>query len=253
MNLTARETGIVFRIMSELSNDHNLSVLRETIGKLILELLEAQYFASYVWNGKKAVFENRIALNMSDENLSEYETYYQYRDPITPRLQRRRKTTAVSEVMSRRAFEKCEFFNDFLARDGLHFGINCFAYSAGQNIGDLRIWRGTGKEDFTRRDLAIMDAIGPAFTNAVRLALIRENRSGSSLPLTNALERADFAALLTKREREIAGAVLLGKTDQQIADTHFISITTVRTHLKHIFSKLNITSRTQLMHRIALH
>lgn len=253
MNLTARETGIVFRIMGELSNDHNLSILREKIGKLILELLDAQYFASYVWNDSKTSFEDRIALNMSDENLSEYETYYQYRDPITPLLQRRRKTTAVGEVMTRRAFERCEFYNDFLARDGLHYGINYFAYSAGQNIGDLRIWRGAGKEDFTRRDMAIMDAIGPALTNAIRLALVRENRNGSSMPLINALEGADIAALLTEREREIAAAVLLGKSDQQIADACFISITTVRTHLKHIFSKLDIKSRTQLMHRIALH
>ena len=58
---------------------------------------------------------------------------------------------------------------------------------------------------------------------------------------------------LTNREKEIAAAVMFGKTDLQIAEELCISITTVRTHLKHLFRKLDVSSRAQLMRRIALH
>lgn len=253
VSLTARESGIVFRIMGELSADHSSHTLRTTIGPMLLDLLNAQYFASYVWSDKTTTFDNRIALNMSDDNLKTYECHYQFRDPITPRLQRRRKTTAVSEIISRSALERSEFFNDFLARDGLHFGINYYAYIAGQNIGDLRIWRGRGREDFNRRDLEILDAIGPAFTHAMRRALLREGLPESRISLADAIEHEGMKVHLTIREKEIAAAVMLGKTDLQIAQELYISTTTVRTHLKHLFRKLGVSSRAQLMHRIALH
>lgn len=254
VSLSARESGIVFKIMGELANDHDPTELRRQVGPLIMDLLKAQYLASYVWDENSSIFGNRIALNMSDDNLTSYEDYYQFHDPITPRLQQRRRTTSVNEVMSRRAFERSEFFNDFLKRDGLCFGINYYAYSGATNIGDLRIWRGFGREDFQSRDIEILDLIGPAFTNAMRLALARQaDRDGPSGEIMmNAIERASRASGLTDREKQIAAALASGRTDQQIADLCFISVSTVRTHVKNIYRKFGVGSRTQLIHRITL-
>lgn len=254
VSLSARESGIVFQIMGELATDHDPTGLRRHVGPLIMDLLQAQYLASYVWDETSSIFGDRVAFNMSDDNLSSYEDYYQFRDPITPLLQQRRRTTSVNDVMARRAFERCEFFNDFLKKDGLCFGINYYAYSGATNIGDLRIWRGFGREDFSRRDIEILDLIGPAFTNAMRLALARQtDPDGPSREIIlNAIERASRSAGLTEREKQIASALVSGRTDQQIADLCFISVTTVRTHIKHIYRKFNVGSRTQLIHHITL-
>ena len=249
MNLTSRESDIVFRIMGELSAGHGTRDLRLSLCPLLRDLLNADYLASYVWCEEQGSFAGRVALNMSDDNLSAYEAYYQFRDPITPLLQRRRRTTSVNEVISRPALERSEFFNDFLARDGLYYGINYYAYSAGMNIGDLRIWRGRGKEDFSRREVEIVDAIGPAFTNAMRRALAREGGSGASLGAL--MERIESEAGLTAREKEIALSAALGETDRAIAQACGISVATVRTHIKHIFAKLGVSNRTQLARRIA--
>lgn len=253
MNLTVKQTDTVFRIMRELSAGHDSGRLRRRVGSLLLDLFEADYFASYVWDADTALFGDRVSLNMTDANLSSYETYYQYRDPITPVLQRRRKATCVSEILPRRQFLRTEFFNDFLARDGLHYGINYYAYDAGRNIGDLRIWRGRGGEDFTRRDTELLDAIGPAFTNAMRLALLREKPRDPDVNLRSALEDAAQRVALTPREKEICAGVLAGQSDKQIAEAFGISFTTVRTHLKHIYEKFGISSRSQLLNRVAYH
>ncbi|NUN70835.1 MAG: response regulator transcription factor [Bacteroidetes bacterium] len=50
---------------------------------------------------------------------------------------------------------------------------------------------------------------------------------------------------LSDREREILSALVKGLDNRQIADTLFISYETVRNHLKHIYEKLHVNSRTQ--------
>jgi DNA-binding CsgD family transcriptional regulator/N-acetylneuraminic acid mutarotase len=56
-------------------------------------------------------------------------------------------------------------------------------------------------------------------------------------------------AELTERELEIVRAVATGATNQQIAQELMISVNTVKVHLKNIFVKLGIQSRTE----VALH
>ena len=253
MNLTHREAKVVFQIMEELSGGHHHHELRTRVGPLFLDLLDAQYFASYVWDDEKDEFVDRVSLNMSDDNLGAYEAWYQYRDPITPVLQRRRQATCVSEILPRQSFIRTEFFNDFLARDGLNYGVNFYAWDTGVNIGDLRIWRGNNREDFTRRDIDLLNAIGPAFTNSMRTALLREGKTGSSVKLIPAIDRIATETRLTKREKEVCLAVLNGLSDREIAENCGISFSTVRTHLKHIYEKFGISSRNQLMKHIALH
>jgi DNA-binding NarL/FixJ family response regulator len=53
-------------------------------------------------------------------------------------------------------------------------------------------------------------------------------------------------ALLTRREREIAGLVASGLSNREIGLQLFISKRTVDAHVDHIFSKLEISSRVQL-------
>ncbi|PRX06759.1 UNVERIFIED_ORG: regulatory LuxR family protein [Actinomadura viridilutea] len=56
---------------------------------------------------------------------------------------------------------------------------------------------------------------------------------------------------LSQREFEVAMLVADGLTNQQIAERLFISVRTVETHLSHIFSKLDITSRVNLVKALA--
>ena len=51
--------------------------------------------------------------------------------------------------------------------------------------------------------------------------------------------------LLSEREKEILSELVNGLDNRTIADKLFISYETVRNHLKHIYEKLHVTSRTQ--------
>lgn len=52
--------------------------------------------------------------------------------------------------------------------------------------------------------------------------------------------------LLTKREKEILSLIVLGKKHSEIAENLFISLHTVRTHLKNIKTKLNFEQKSDL-------
>ena len=58
-------------------------------------------------------------------------------------------------------------------------------------------------------------------------------------------------AALTPTEAEVARAVADGLTNQQAASRLFISVPTVKTHLRHIFVKLEIDNRSQLVAELA--
>ncbi len=52
---------------------------------------------------------------------------------------------------------------------------------------------------------------------------------------------------LTQRESQIVEKFAIGKSTQALADELYISAATVRTHLRKIFTKLNIGSRVELL------
>lgn len=53
---------------------------------------------------------------------------------------------------------------------------------------------------------------------------------------------------ITRREREIINLICTGKTNQEIADSLFISLQTVKDHTHRIYLKLDVKNRMQLIH-----
>jgi len=335
-NLKSHELKILFGIIEKLSGGKDHAVFRREISGDLLHLLKADFFASFIWNPSTRSFGDPVLLNMSPANIAQYEIHFQFHDPITHLLQKRKRATLVYEVMAQKELEKTEFFNDFLMKDGLHHGMNLYAYDGDLNIGDLRIWRSGDRPDFDRRDAAILDFILPYFRNALRNArcmakarsmaglwdgffentqialflfdqndrFVFQNKSADSLmaelsdPLSTRLYGV-FSALLKKgpcqtewgpfslsvfhsfspedgrpvkgvlasrsnppridrevlesrfeltpREIDICLLICKGLTDQEIASVLNIAFSTIRTHLKHIFLKLDVSNRSELI------
>lgn len=63
---------------------------------------------------------------------------------------------------------------------------------------------------------------------------------------TNRLIQLYEKYAITKREKEIISEICRGKTNQEIADTLFISLQTVKDHIHNIFGKVGVKNRIQL-------
>ena len=197
----------------------------------VMRLLGGDFGASYVWNSRKGRFDEAVSFNMDPGNLRRYDDWYQFRDPMTFALRARRRATLVDEVIPRDKLERTEFYNDFLARDGLHHGVNMFVFDGERDLGDLRIWRARGRPEFSERDLDLLDALEPH--------------------LHRALLRCGHCAGLTPREYEVAALVARGCTDRDIARVLGIGFGTVRTHLTNAMAKSGSANRAELAAAIA--
>jgi two-component system, NarL family, response regulator LiaR len=57
--------------------------------------------------------------------------------------------------------------------------------------------------------------------------------------------RTEQTAELSNREREVLALLALGSTNRQIANELYLSIDTVKSHMRRLYSKLGVNNRTQ--------
>jgi DNA-binding CsgD family transcriptional regulator len=229
-DITSSELALFGDIVGRLAVLPAAADVRVSVFADIVRLMRADFGASYVWQAATGESEHPVNHNMDPGNLRRYGEWFQYRDPMTAELRRRRRATLVDAVIPRAALQRTEFYNDFLARDGLHHGVNLFVFDAEghRDLGDLRIWRARNRPDFESRDLDILDALCP-FLRAALLRAWPASHGG-----------------LTARERQVATLVAEGYRDRDIAHRLGIGFGTVRTHLNRAMEKLDCANRAEL-------
>lgn len=240
MYLTGTEQRALRSVFTLLAQDLGEGDIRQRLGQALLDLLHADQFASFVWNPQAGRFDGRVAIHMDPANLDRYDAWHQHHDPITFKLQSRRHATRVTEVMPQRELMRTPFFNEFLARDGLHWGMNLHAFDGERALGDLRIWRRQARGDFGAHEKALLELIEPAFIGALQRA------QRSPAPPAAPPSRGEAWAHLSEREKQVAQAVCEGLTDKEIARRMAVGVPTVRTYLGRIFDKLGIERRSAL-------
>ena len=76
----------------------------------------------------------------------------------------------------------------------------------------------------------------------------RKNISQPILSFSNINKR--LTRSLSEREFEILQAIYDGKTNQQMAESLFVSVNTIKTHITNIYIKLDVASRTAAIAKI---
>lgn len=249
MYLRAQRVLHLQRVIELLATPMPGTELRRALAAPLLGLLEADFYASYVWDESTRRFVQGVGLNLNPVHGQRYEDCFQFNDPLTPRLLARRAPTRATDVLPQRELQATGFFNDFLRPDGLHWGVNAYAHDGIRHLGDLRIWRRRSRPNFDDDDLAALRLVYPALV----AALARSSGSNGSLPVPadeSLKDRLVKVGKLSHREAEVAVLAYQGLADKDIARALAIGFTTVRTHLAAAFRKLGCDGRNRLAHRI---
>lgn len=242
MNLTEKQWRQVLSVIGHLNGGLEERQLRERAGHDLLDLLSADYFASFVWEKASGAFASPVFINMSADNLNRYLDYYQFHNPISHKLRTFRRAVSINEVIDQRDLMRTEFYNDFLAKDGLHYGLNLYIHDDNQcNISDFRIWRRKGKRNFGADDLGVLDLVAPHFRNGMSNALTVQRQ----WRLDTTLRRMASRYALTQRERQVAEALLKGENNKRTCAQLYISMPTLCAHVQHIYRKCGVRSRAE--------
>lgn len=139
---------------------------------------------------------------------------------------------------------------------------NCFDVRDGRLFGGKHASAGAMEELLLVEGLevrtVVLDRRAGEGRCVAQSSAIGENLLCISLkPLTkdNLPELPDLQSLfgLTPSEANIAVSLFSGSTPQQIADEHEISIHTVRAHLRHCYSKLNVNCREEMWGKLLVY
>jgi DNA-binding CsgD family transcriptional regulator len=132
----------------------------------------------------------------------------------------------ISDFMPVGELRRSEYYDEVLKPLGIEHELRVWLTAPRGTSRVFAFSRNRRQGDFGERDRALLELLRP-FLVAVR-------------------ERYDLrngAASLTEREAEILRLVACGKTNGEIASLLFLSPYTVRTHLEHVFEKLDVHSR----------
>lgn len=161
--------------------------------------------------------------------LTETVTRWWHQDPITCRLHARAvEPMAASDRISKPAFHRLELFQHVYSPFGTADYVRLFLPAPPATsrffFFEQKHW------GLKTRERHLLGLLRP------HLALWRGRWSGPASPIVFEL---------TAREQEVLQAVADGATNRQIAEQLWISPHTVRTHLQHIFEKLDVRTRTE--------
>lgn len=93
-------------------------------------------------------------------------------------------------------------------------------------------------------NMAVASVVGHLQMNGTLYAIVEANNTPKEL-------KPDLANILTRRELQIANLVTLGYSNKQIAHRLKTSEWNICTHLRRVFIKLGVNSRTAMISRCA--
>jgi DNA-binding CsgD family transcriptional regulator len=172
--------------------------------------------------------------------LERYCQHHHALDPFAPRRFASHRLTVVdlTDVGDERALALSAYVGEFLGGLGMSGQTTLHLRAHGQIVAGVDLLRARTDLPVSRQQLAFLRSSQPFLEQAYVCAL--------GLPPATPPGGVVARVQLTRRELEVAELVASGASNAEIAYALGITPATVKSHLVHVFEKLNVRSRTQL-------
>lgn len=248
--LTSEEFSLINNMIDDIYNDEDLRSLRagflHSLRKLVkCQLLDFNLGMITLDGVPKLVDPVTISdfpKSVEEEFMSLYDSTFYKMDYVSWIFQDSESIVyKESDLVSSQVRKRSPFYNDYL----LKFGVTTIAgISIAHNntfLGAVALYRNESQPDFDDKDLYILELLTPHL----------ERRLDKETTIFQNKHKNDSVFLkyhygITHREIEIMGYLLYGYSNEDISGELEISVNTVKTHIKSIFSKIGVNSRTQM-------
>lgn len=218
-----------------------------------LELLIPFSFATfYMASGShERYLSDPIAVNIPQEKLEEY---YEFEECDYMRwIIQLGKSMVYNEtdLLSDGEREESQYYKEFYAQRDIHYSIQLSIAFRGVFLGIISLYRKKSENDFSKRDLFILEQLQEHL--AYRLDIDKSFQQGAKDKAASVVRKLPKAEDLldrkgfTRREFEIYQLVIQGFSNKELSDKLYISLHTVKKHLKNIYKKLGVKSRLQVI------
>ncbi|HWQ80171.1 MAG TPA: LuxR C-terminal-related transcriptional regulator [Anaerovoracaceae bacterium] len=255
--LQQHEWEQINRMVSEMNRIRDITRFRREFLTLLGRLIAFDLADFYLNDSKPPnrvklvdpVVVSRFSRKFNERFMLEYDRYYGQVDYVRWVFSSHESVVyRESDLINAELRTKSAFYLDYLKPAGFINVAGVSIADQGACIGAVTLYRTDRYGDFTDKDLYVLEQMLPHLQNKLASETeavqhsIKQNKNGSYF-LAHEFN-------LSKREIEILRLLCDGKNNNEISRQLSISVNTVKKHISNIFYKLNVDSRTQLIHFI---
>lgn len=249
MALTEEQWNLFHLFLLELYPLKNLDMIQHYVLERLEELIphKRSFFDLGTVKGNSIHFFHPVSLNIPERALKEYYTDYQQQDYTIWNFSAKKPMVYLdSALLPNSSREQSPIYKEWMKPMDAHFGLGCTIVK--ENFyGSITLFRSKAETDFSKSEYQMLTNLNLHLASHLYSLFPVGIQEGQ---LQN--EKAELAQIfhLTPKELEIVKLFSSGITNLEIANALCISETTVKKHMSHIFSKMHVTNRNQLLAKL---
>jgi DNA-binding CsgD family transcriptional regulator len=219
--------------------------------RVLISCSQAVFFLAERRNGKIYSY-SPVSFNVPEENLKKFmEDRYDDDDYFKGYyFDYRTKVFRDTDMSSDEFRLNTRMYRDIYLNENVFYALRAALVCQDTLLGYIALFRPKTASDFSDNEMRILSILTDHITLQLHKLLnsnkIKESYDGEDFVNLKYIKDYD----LTKRESQVAAMIKQGKTDAEIADKLYISMSTLKKHIHKIYRKTNTNNRVQLIKRL---
>ncbi len=251
--LKENEWNTINKVLLELYELENMNDFSEKLLKLFRMLIPYSQGCFLMFDEHVRIDTERSAnIGMTDEMWDAYVNDFFEKDYLNYVMDYADSTITYkdTQMFEEKIRTGTEFYKEFLKPNNIPYGCGIILMKDGELLGVINLFRSMSLGDFSDKDIYILEILKLHLRNITR-KLIHGHQELEAMQ-TNHIEMFANKMRLSDRELEVMQFLLAGYTNAEISEKLVISLSTVKKHIYHIFTKAGVKSRSQLSAAIRL-
>ncbi|MCZ6831140.1 MAG: LuxR C-terminal-related transcriptional regulator [Gammaproteobacteria bacterium] len=185
-----------------------------------------------------------VLRNLEAEAERNYVENFLHLDPLNPALFEHsgERVVCIGELMNTAELLRSEYYTGFMQPLNHRHVADMFFRRDGSIVAVLSMLRDATMGQFKKEELGLLRNLQPFLEYTLNTVYLpRRHRQRQDVSQTYAL---------TEREVDVVELIVAGASNKIIARELGLSLATVKTHIQHVFQKMEISSRTELSAKV---